>query len=116
MVPVFPGQSQFYEIYVTMSWCPAKLGIGHQLSQGCPSRKNTTFLTMPKKVCDFPIVGESAYSSRSASEMKERGMVRKVCRMVITDSLDWDANDGERICEEKSVRELSVWVRAVLLL
>jgi hypothetical protein len=43
---------------------------------------------MPKKVCDFPIVGESVYNSRSASEMKERGVERKVCRLVIIESLD----------------------------
>ena len=54
IVPVFPGQSRFHELYRTMSLCPAKCGIGHQLSQGCPSRKNTTFLTMPKKAVTFP--------------------------------------------------------------
>jgi len=53
MVPVFLGQSRVYEFYRTMFWCPAKFGIGHQMSQGCPSRKNT-LLTMPKKAVTYP--------------------------------------------------------------
>jgi len=62
MVPVFPGQSRFYELYTIMSWCPAKFGIGHQLSQGCPSRKKYDISSDAHESCYFPTVGESVYS------------------------------------------------------
>jgi hypothetical protein len=43
-IRTFPGQFPYCGFYGTLSWCPVKFNLSHQMSQGFIIHKNMTFL------------------------------------------------------------------------